>query len=139
MKHFSAFVCILLLSTLFGCGNKQPLGGRVTYSDDGSPVIEGYVVFTTATFQSRGKINPDGYYKMSSTGNNDGIPPDKYRVYLGGTEEVIVTKNNDGSIASTKYIPRVAEKFASPDSSGLNFTVDGTTKTFDIIVDRVKK
>ncbi|MDR1480438.1 MAG: hypothetical protein LBJ00_16005 [Planctomycetaceae bacterium] len=49
-------------------------------------------------------------------------------------------ENGDGEpdIVDRKEMPLIVEKYADPDTSGLTFTVDGKTKTFDIKVERGK-
>jgi len=120
-----------------GCSKKIHLGGSVTY-DDGTPVTEGGVIFVTSTFQSRGMITSDGTYTLSSTGNDDGIPPGEYKVFLTGVERTIKIDRPDGSY-ETRSEPLILEKYTSPETSELTFTVDGKKKRFDIQVERYKR
>jgi hypothetical protein len=75
-------IALLVSLSLIGCSANVPLGGRVTFEDNGEPVITGH-----------------------------------------------------------KETPLIAAKYANADTSGLTFTVDGNTNTFDIKVERapVKK
>ncbi len=137
MKNF-LIACSLSFFFLFiGCDDKVQFGGRVTYSD-GAPVESGFVVFSTSAAQSRGPIEPDGTYKMSTMGNADGIPPGSYTVYLSGTDKRILKEQSDGNVLTTD-IPQVDRKYTSPETSGLTFTIDGKEKRFDITVERYKK
>lgn len=134
MTRSLCLVFWILLPVLTGCSDKVQFGGRVTFSDDGLPVEYGFVVFSTPTFQSRGAIGPDGTYVLSSTGNEDGIPPGEYAVFLGGTEKTVVVDENESPL----YIPQVDGKYLSAETSGLRCTVDGNTKRYDFQVERVK-
>jgi len=132
---------LALVILMAGCGErKMQLGGTVTFSDDSAPVTTGFVVFTAigADFQSRGTIEEDGTYTLSSTGNNDGIPPGEYAVSLVGVEKHTQVDTPDGSY-TTHSEPLILPKYTSPKTSGLTFTVDGSTKRYDIQVERLRR
>ncbi len=131
--------CILMLAVTIvcGCSGKKQLGGKVIYSDDGSPVTIGSVFFTTPTFRAQGDIKQDGTYTVGSTGLHDGIPPGEYDVYIQGADKSEFKVVNGRELEFRT--PLIDTKYQSPDTSGLTFTVDGSTKTFDIRVDRFKK
>jgi len=131
----------LVVILIAGCGErKMQLGGLVTFSDDDAPVTSGFVIFTAvgADFQSRGTIGADGTYTLSSTGNNDGIPPGEYAVSLVGVEKNTQVDTPDGSY-TTHSEPLILPKYTSPNTSGLTFTVDGSTKRYDIQVERLRR
>ena len=124
----SCFFTVLLV----GCsGDKVPMGGKVTFSDDGSSVPTGIVCFQKPGFVARGEIGPDGTYVMSSTGTNDGLPPGDYEVFLIGVEKPIPGQSLSVSLIDDKY--------GQPQTSGMRIMVDATTKRFDFQVDRAKK
>ena len=132
------FALVILLA---GCGGqKMQLGGTVTFSDDGAPVPTGFVIFTAvgADFQSRSVIAEDGAYALSTTGNVDGIPPGEYLVSLVGVERNTQVNRPDGSY-TTQSEPLILPKYTSPNTSGLTFTVDGSTKRYDIQVERFRR
>ncbi|MDR2172222.1 MAG: hypothetical protein LBP59_18925 [Planctomycetaceae bacterium] len=126
MKYTITLLFLFTFIILFnGCGNKFPLSGRVTYSDDGSALEYGVVCFETSTFLARGEIGKNGKYVVGSVKQTDGIPKGTYNVYVSGTEI------GNGLLVDKKY--------ANPQSSGLTFTVDGKNKVFDFTVDRGTK
>lgn len=127
---FVIFASLVLFST--GCDGKVKMSGKVTYSDDGSPVPTGTVGFETNTFLARGAIKPDGVFQVSSTGNNDGLPPGKYRVYLSGVERQIGIDDNNHPIME----PLIDKKYFDASTSGLTIEVTPETKNYDIKVDR---
>lgn len=127
---------VLLFALLFtGCGENYPLSGKVTYSDDGSPVPTGAIFFTDGKFMSQGAIKEDGTYVVGTLKKTDGIPPGAYKVYFGGVQRQEDVKNAEG-ILETKYIPLIDGKYNSANTSGLTFTADGSEKTFDVKLDR---
>ncbi len=136
MNRTLFFLLMIALCVCMGCDGKQQLGGKVTFSDDGSPVTMGAVFFTTPTFVAQGDIKSDGTYVVSSTGMNDGIPPGKYQVYIGGVETVETKEMGGRTITNRTSL--INTKYQSPSTSGLEFTVDGSTRKFDIQVDRAK-
>ena len=130
-----ALLCILILS---GCGNKnQSLSGKVTFSDDDSPVPAGAIYFTDGTHLSQGSIT-DGTYVVGTKGKADGLPPGTYKVYFGGVNKRESYVDAESGTHMTKTTHLIASKYASADTSGLTFTVDGKTKTFDVLLDRAK-
>lgn len=75
---------LLLVATLImtGChSGKVPVSGKVTFSDDLSPV-SGTVYFQSENHLARGEIKKDGSYVLGSEKSTDGLPPGTYRVYI---------------------------------------------------------
>jgi hypothetical protein len=131
------FGFLLLLVSLFvgGCGSgKVGLGGKVTFSDDGSPLTVGTVWFTTGNFSARGDLTDNGAYTIGSIAQADGLPPGKYQVYVSGA--VKPEPNDKGGMP--KMLPLIDEKFTSAKSSGLEVEVTSSLKNFDFKVDRAK-
>ena len=128
-------LAILIVAVfLAGCGKGYvSMSGRVTYSDDGSPVEQGTVSFTKGAFQARGEIKEDGRYTLGSFKESDGLPKGTYIVCITGSEDSVLV-DGDRGIYKTTY--RVADKFSRAETSGLTVEVDGKTKTFDFEVDR---
>jgi len=131
-KTFLGFAVTLTVLLCCGCGNKVPLTGKVTFTDDGSPLTQGMVCFMAPGFLARGQLNADGTYQVSSTGENDGLPPGKYKVYLVGAELVIT----DGNGNST-YTPLVDKRYDSAETTDIECEVDGSTRRFDFTVERI--
>ena len=130
------FLVVFLVLPLFltGCSDHVSISGRVTYSDDGSPLELGRVVFEPekGIFHARGEIGADGKYSLSTNKPGDGLPPGKYRVYVDDTSRWVT--NPDGR--SGIEIPLIETKHNYADTSGLVVDVDRKTKKFDFQVDR---
>jgi len=124
----------------FGCSNKVSLGGKVTFSDDGSPVPTGNVQFETDKFFAQGEIKSDGTYVVGTDKLTDGIPKGTYRVVVFAEETTTVEtpaqRQGDLPTSTTRRKPLIDSKYNSGSTSGLTFTVDGKTKKFDFQVDR---
>lgn len=156
MLSYRLVILLIFLFCLSGCSSNVQLGGRVTHSDDGSPVTQGVVCFETPAFLARGAIDKDGNYQLGTKTTKDGIPKGVYQVYITGTEKVesladkmtftesggyVMTSQIDTSDGSTimgdrKITPTIDPKYASVKTSDLNVTVDGTIKRFDFEVER---
>jgi hypothetical protein len=75
------------LTALSGCGSgagKFAVRGKLQY-EDGSPLTDlaGFeITFTSEALAkgSRGDIQADGSFEMSTTGDNDGVIPGEYKV-----------------------------------------------------------
>jgi len=120
---------------VFGCGSgKQSLRGKVTFSDDGSPVPMGTVFFNATTSFSRGEIQSDGTYVVGTDTLTDGIPKGTYTVTINATEYT-ERRSPEGSVSSTSK-SLIDPKYNDAGTSNLTFTADGKTKKFDIQVDR---
>lgn len=133
MKNSVLFVLSLALLTLVGCGSdKVGLSGKVIFLDDGSPVPTGRVIFVTNSFQAYGDLQPDGTFTVSSTGENDGLPPGKYRVRIDGAQRLV-----DESKELSE--PLIAEKYTNDNTSGIEIEVMTSTKGIEIKVERYKK
>ena len=125
------------LMFVFGCSDRQSLSGKVTFSDDGSPVPAGVVYFNTPTSVSRGAIKPDGTYAVGTDKLTDGIPKGTYAVTVRVEEAVVITLPDGSKDVEGKSL--IDRKYHDTETSGLTFTADGKTKTFDIQVDRAPK
>ena len=126
---------LLFLLTAIGCSGNVHLSGKVTYSDDQSPVVRGVVVFEKDDKMSQGEIQEDGTYTVFTFSKKDGMPKGDYVVYLASTEKIDVRMRPDGT-ADWSITPLVHSKYASAETSGLTFKADGKTKKFDIQVER---
>ena len=150
-------LCLVMI-LLTGCGSHVKFGGRVTYSDDDSPLTGGMVCFQADGFFVRGDIDANGNYTLGTLTATDGIPKGTYQVYLTDTEKIEAVEiaavspekglaegqasagRNpvDGSIimGGRKITPRVNMKYASAKTSGIQVVVDGKTKRYDFQVER---
>jgi len=133
MNNTRFFIIALLVLMTVGCSDsKVQLSGKVTFSDDGTPLEAGTICFTTETYAARGVLAQDGTYTASSVNPKDGLPPGKYRVYISGAHRVI----ERGPGEMPLYIPLIDTKYEDSETSGLELEVSAKTKTFDIQVDR---
>ena len=150
-RYFSAV--LFLLCGIIGCSQNVQFGGRVTFSDDGSPLTQGTVCFETDTFLARGELNKNGYYDLGSLKLKDGIPKGEYRIYIVGAESVedapsvpvpdgqaghLVTSRYSGTMGDKIITSLIDQKYQSSKTSGLTVTIDGMSKTFDFRVERYK-
>ncbi len=126
----------LILLVSIGCSDKRPLSGKVTFSDNGEPLTKGAVFFTTPTFVAQGDLKKDGTYTVGSLDLDDGIPPGDYKVYIAGADDITYRNVGDRKVEVRKSL--IDPKYRSSEESGLTFTVDGSTRTFNIEVDRAK-
>jgi hypothetical protein len=127
-----------------GCGN-VPLGGRVTFTDNGEPLTTGTICFVRGNQQATGKIDANGYYKVKF-GAKSGIPKGEYKICIqeADQEEAVPSGKTVVNMATgksepemfIKHTPLIAAKYANIETSGLALNVDGKTKTFDMTVDR---
>ena len=97
-------------------------------------VPTGSILFESGTVVSRATIE-DGKYTVSTMGHNDGIP-------IGHTFAVTVIAERPeetffGGIVRLMPVSIIDPKYKDTGTSGLSFTTDGRTRTFDIQVDRL--
>ncbi len=131
---FGIFACVVLLS---GCGaGHHKLGGRVTYSDDGTPLERGQVCFVNDKNMARAKILDDGRYTVGSFSEKDGLPPGTYKVYITGAEQEEPAKTPD---SRPTYIPLIDPKFSTAAKTELSIVVDGSQRELDIVVERASQ
>ena len=128
---------LLVLLCMVGCGGQIKVEGKVTFSDDGSPLSTGCVNFVTETFEARGFLQADGTYKLSSVRKDDGVPPGKYRVYI--SEALERFREGEGDDALEITVSLIDPKFSNYAESGLEFEVTSSQRKFDFKVDRPKK
>ncbi|MGL4943310.1 MAG: hypothetical protein ACRC46_08980 [Thermoguttaceae bacterium] len=144
VKNFCVCLLVAFGLLLSGCSKNVSMGGKVTFSDDGSPLSVGTVCFESATFLARGEIKPDGTYVIGSLSEKDGLPAGTYKVCIAGAAKEI-GKTQIDSLSGTQmegmpiYEPLIDEKFAKAATSGIEITVDNKTKSLDFKVDRFKK
>jgi len=128
-----------------GLGRRYKVSGKVTYK--GEPVPKGTVNFLPTKppppegRAATGEIK-DGYYSLSTTGNNDGALSGDYNVAI-----VAVDVDLSSQLAKTQGKPRVGSKdyqdavkssknlvptkYGLGETSGLKATVDTSAKTID--------
>ena len=137
-QKFSLLIAALLLISLsVGCGGNVTVTGKVTFAD-GTPLTEGTVVFQTPMMVSKGRIQEDGTYTLS-TGEEKGIPRGSYQVSISGlglprVESFMPPGAMTPRIRATPTVSPIDSKYFNPDTSGLVCEVKGRT-TFNITVE----
>jgi len=133
MKKRLLIYGILLACLVFsGCSNHVSLGGRVTYSDDGTPLEQGTVAFYASNFLSRGEIRQDGRFVVGTQTDKDGLPPGTYQVAITGAGQYI----GDDQHGMPVTLPLIDDRYKDPERSNLTLTVTSSTKNYDLQVDR---
>ena len=132
------FCCsVVFLMLIAGCGGENVgLKGKVTFSDDDSPVTSGTVAFRKDGKIARGDIKEDGTYVVGFDKVANGLPPGKYQVFISGAYQVV---GRNEAAEEDILEPLLDKKYESPETSGLTVEVTASTKVFDIKVDRFKK
>jgi hypothetical protein len=111
---------LLALYILAGCGGKTvPINGRAKFKD-GSDVsaLQGYEVNLQAEgggASSYGTIEPDGMFKISTFGQNDGAVP--------GTHRVTVTPSASPDPDKPPPKPVIPPKYGEFETSGLTVEI----------------
>lgn len=118
-----------------GCGKHVAVGGKVVFSDDGSPVPCGRVCFSTDDFQAFGDIKEDGTYVVGTLSTKDGLPPGSYKISITGALRATETLESGDVLTE----PLVDAKYSGPSTSGLTANVSKGTTKFDFQLDRYGK
>ncbi|MDR1383011.1 MAG: hypothetical protein LBJ67_04065 [Planctomycetaceae bacterium] len=132
MKVTSFLAFIFLTFLLIGCGNKVGVSGKVTFSDDHSPLTVGTVCFSTGDFLARGEIQPDGTFKVGSISNSDGLPSGTYQVYIIGADEETGKDKSGMPMMKSLIDPNTINDSKSP----INIEVSSKTKRIELTVNR---
>lgn len=120
---------VFVLGVIVGCGGNPRVTGKITFSDDNSPLTKGTVTFIKDGFTARAPINEKGEYSVSTETEGKGLPPGTYKVYLESTGTAKVV---GGGVSIENAID---SKFENPQTSGLSLTVE-KSQVFDFEVDR---
>lgn len=143
MSH-KLFTCLYLLLLITGCSGNIRFGGKVTFSDDDSPLTNGTVCFVSETHVARGILNAEGGYRLGTSARSaDGLSPGTYRVYISGAyekiEPVVPIRGGNDAEPIVREMPRVLlidGKYMRPETSGLSVEISDKVKSFDFQVDR---
>lgn len=125
---FLLLVTVLVLA-ITGCSNKVTVRGKVTFSDDQSPLTAGQVVFQNDTLQARGPLKPDGTFILGTISEKDGIPKGTYQVTITNAMESITDPSRPMVPVLRPLIVPLKDR---------TIVVDGKQKAYDIVVDRPK-
>jgi len=155
VKFLSASLT-LLLCCAFGCSSNVQFGGKVTFSDDDSPVAKGTVIFEKEGYMARGSLDEQGVYKLGAEKIDGGLEKGEYKVYISGAVEaqtLELERDEEGNLTQRVVMPDVVPKgaqilgdkmlvptvdpsFCDAKTTPLTVSVDGKTKKFDFKVDR---
>jgi hypothetical protein len=129
-------IVVIVALVALGCGdaNRVNVRGKVTFSDDGSPLTRGIVCLDNDKVMARGTLQPDGSYAIGVEKDGRGIPPGSYKVSVLFAQEEIP----GGAPYSPRYNKLIDDKYSSRHTSGIELVVDPSTTRFDITVDRPK-
>jgi len=120
-----------------GCSDKVPMRGKVTFSDDQSPLTAGTVTFQSDTVLARGDLQPDGTYVLGTLKQADGIPKGTYHVTISDTMGMF-TRGGERIIGPPPPLPPgeiIMRPLIAP-MEPKTVVVDGTQREFNIVVDR---
>ena len=132
MRLVVFFLLTGFLFVLVGCSKHVPLGGTVTYSDDGSPLTVGEVCMEGDNFTARGQLKADGTYTIGSLADTDGLPPGKYQVGILGATRFAGVDASGRPISE----PLIDTKYFRGTTSGLEVEAKAGNRRFDFQVDR---
>lgn len=124
----------LLVCVFIGCSKHQPVKGRVTFSDDGSPLTVGEIQFDDGQRMARATLEPDGTFIVGFEKKHNGIPPGNYRIAISGAVKKL---DNPQQVYPPPMEMLIDSKYADFKTSGLTLIVDETTKEYNITVDRL--
>jgi hypothetical protein len=122
-RGVSALLMASVTLGLTGCGGNSdpgavpavPAAGTVTYK--GQPVAKGTIQLVPEKGRPASGTIEGGRFTLSTYGEGDGAIPGKHKVAVIATEEVPRKQGEP----RTKYL--VPEKYASPDSAGVEIEV----------------
>jgi len=148
----SICVASLILVSTVGCGGSasknpgvdvHPVTGKITV--DGAPIAGATVIFKGDQRGSSGITNDQGVYTLMTFDPGDGVPAGNYKVAVI-KQEIVGADSSYSDVNSPNYgkepppealgktVFHVAEKFGSPDSSGLTATVQAGTNEINFEV-----
>ena len=128
----------LILASLLasGCSKNLAVTGTVTYSDDGSPVQSGLVVFTGDKEAGRGVIK-DGKYSIGLLKNAGGIPPGTYKVSADSYEMPVYNSvDMSGNRLNSSTTTTEQELYYTKDPQTIDVR---KSMTYDFTVERGKR
>ena len=132
VKYYTFILLGMMLFCGIGCNQNMQITGKVTFSDDGTPLDVGMILFENGAMASRSSVKGDGTFTLTSEKQNDGIPPGTYKVYFTGALKT------EGNSLAPKIIQLLDPKYNSAATSDITITIDKSTKSpLEIKVDRL--
>jgi hypothetical protein len=134
------FVTMIIISAATGCSQNVRVEGQVAFSD-GTPLELGRVVFENDKYTFTGRIQSGGTFSVGQLKDGQGVPRGLYRVYIAETiqAEPVPDAPKSGTpngIPARKLIRTIAEKYSSPDTSGLEYDIRRKTTDIKIVVEK---
>ncbi|MDR1486122.1 MAG: hypothetical protein LBT09_15050 [Planctomycetaceae bacterium] len=120
MKFFTLTLIALTLLCV-GCSKDVSVSGTVKY-EDGRPLKQGTIMFSTPTYVGSAPIQPDGTYTVSGSKVDSGIPRGEYKVCVAAS-----TSTSEDTPGWERGVSMVDAKFSDPENSGLTVKIDGAT------------
>jgi hypothetical protein len=127
---------LLPLIFVAGCGDSGPtivpVTGTVTYK--GHPVANTYIFFMPADGKGRpsqGPTDAEGHFKLSYTGEKDGVETGKHKVWIGRPRPTTPKEQEAAMMGKKVALPRdmsgLLEKYGQG-SSKVEVTIDKNTR-----------
>ena len=137
MSHYRIAFNLLCAVLVVGCSNSIKVSGTVVFDDDQSPLTVGTVLLQSNTHVAKGQIDSAGHFRISSVNNDDGVPPDVYRVAVLGAVKMLERGINEstGMPVSREPILLIQSKYMDPKTSGITFDTS-KDKVLNIVVER---
>jgi len=133
LKSSILFTFAVFTAAFVGCGGDNVhVSGKVTFSDDNSPLTAGVVNFESASHNARGDVKPDGTFVIGTLKENDGLPRGNYRVSITRARKSIGKDEGGDDI----FEPLIDEKYALGHTSGITMDVTSSMKNVEIKVER---
>ena len=127
LTHYVFLFIVVIVAATIGCRGNVQSRGTVKF-DDGSPLSEGVIYFSTAQNEYFSALKSDGTFSIWAVREGDGLPPGQYLVYV-----------TFPSILDPKDWP-VDKKFTVPETSGWTADVQpGGKNRFEFVVTRPAK
>jgi hypothetical protein len=133
--RFALFMLASLFSAAGGCGSNRlpvaPAEGKIIHQ--GQPLAFGSVMFQpTKGPPARGVIQPDGSFRLSTYGDNDGAVIGSHRVRVACFES---QKPSSGGNSASKEIiglgrSLIPERYSNLETSGLRVEVKAANEPF---------
>ncbi|MDO5553441.1 MAG: hypothetical protein Q4G68_06730 [Planctomycetia bacterium] len=134
MLIFRSLLMCLFVMAVAGCGSQVRVSGKVVLKGTDQPIARGVIYFANDTNVAHGALNTEGEFRMSSKGQNDGLPAGTYTVYLTGTSEVDFSTTKKGMTTITEKAA-IADKYTKQSTSDIVVEVNSRSRHFVIEVD----
>jgi len=134
-------LCLSL--AIAGCGKRHhTVKGRFVFPD-GTPVTglserEAQFILVDGHFSGISAIDADGQFEMRTIHPGDGIPSGTYRVCITPpVPDPVIASEGGRKLEPTKPPPvdPIDSKYWSPDTSGLEVTIDGKVTNLELTVE----